>query len=87
MACKAHPVREARLRLGLRQAELAEKLGVSTRAVQAWEAWRSVPDGAHLAGLKEVLGLGELDEWRCSHRPAERMGPAVQGIIRRAPIW
>ena len=81
---KAHPIRSARLRLGLRQVDLAERLGVNRRAVQAWEAWQSVPDKERMPAIRKTLGLSELDEWRCTHRPAER---SVVKPSRRKPIW
>jgi ribosome-binding protein aMBF1 (putative translation factor) len=82
---KAHPIKVARLRLGLRQVDLAEKLGVNRRAVQTWEAWQSIPDKERMPALRKTLGLSELDEWRCTHRPAGRS--VAKKPDRRKPIW
>ena len=47
-------IRGERARLGLTQRELANRLGVSVRVVQDWEAGRSKPD------VKSVLQMSEL---------------------------
>lgn len=40
----ADQLKKIRARLGLTQSQLAEKLGVSSKAVQSWEqGWRPVP--------------------------------------------
>ena len=49
-------VREARNLLGLTQAELGELIGVSGRAVIAYEAGTSVPHKSRMAKLCTVLG-------------------------------
>lgn len=43
---------EARARVGLSQAQFAEKLGVSKRTLQEWEQGRRQPSGAARALLK-----------------------------------
>lgn len=43
---------EARLKLGLSQAEFAQMLGVSVRTLQDWEQGRRQPSGAAKALLK-----------------------------------
>ncbi|MBS3895421.1 helix-turn-helix domain-containing protein [Silanimonas sp.] len=43
---------EARLRVGMSQAQFAEKLGVSKRTLQEWEQGRRQPSGAAMALLK-----------------------------------
>jgi len=52
-------VREARVLLGLTQAELGELIGVSGRAVIAYEAGTSVPHKNRLSKLCSVLGVSE----------------------------
>ncbi len=47
-------IRAARDRLSLSQVELAQKLGVSPRTVQGWEAGR-VPQPRHRRALVEFL--------------------------------
>lgn len=43
---------EARLRVGMSQAQFAEKLGVSKRTLQEWEQGRRQPSGAAMALLR-----------------------------------
>jgi transcriptional regulator with XRE-family HTH domain len=51
----------ARLRAGLTQRELAEKLNVTSRSVQHWEYGTAFPTGPRLLGLAKVLGLSTSD--------------------------
>ncbi|MBN8921808.1 MAG: transcriptional regulator [Rhodanobacter sp. 68-29] len=46
---------EARLKLGLSQADFAAMLGVSTRTLQDWEQGRRKPSGAAKALLKVAV--------------------------------
>jgi putative transcriptional regulator len=46
---------EARLKLGLSQADFAAMLGVSTRTLQDWEQGRREPSGAAKALLKVAV--------------------------------
>lgn len=46
------PATEARIKLGLSQAEFAQMLGVSVRTLQDWEQGRRQPSGAAKALLK-----------------------------------
>lgn len=46
---------EARLKLGLSQADFAAMLGVSTRTLQDWEQGRRQPSGAAKALLKVAV--------------------------------
>lgn len=50
-------IRAARTERGLKQRELAERLGVTDKAVSKWENNGSCPDIALLIPLAEVLGL------------------------------
>lgn len=50
-------IRAARVERGLKQRELAERLGVTDKAVSKWENGGSCPDIALLIPLAEVLGL------------------------------
>ena len=50
-----------RLERGLKQVDIAEKLGVSTAAVSGWESGRSVPRGSRWADLAEYLGVQLTD--------------------------
>lgn len=46
---------------GLTQAQLAEQLGISDRAVSKWETGRSLPDAALMQPLCEIIGI-DLNE-------------------------
>lgn len=48
-------IKEERTRLGMTQAELAEKLHVSTAAVSKWEREKCLPDISKLDDIAEVL--------------------------------
>ena len=50
-------IRAARLRKGLSQMELGEKLGVSFQAVSSWETGKFIPDSDHLPQLADTLDL------------------------------
>ena len=42
---------------GLTQAQLAERLGISDRAVSKWETGRSMPDSSIMLELCDILGI------------------------------
>ncbi|MCR5148339.1 MAG: helix-turn-helix domain-containing protein [Eubacterium sp.] len=42
---------------GLTQAALAEKLGITDRAVSKWETGKSLPDASLMLELSEILGI------------------------------
>ena len=50
-------IRIMRHGLGLKQVELAEKLGVSKGAIAAYEIGRSEPNLKNLIGLSRILGV------------------------------
>ena len=50
-------IAECRKEKNLTQAELAQKFGISDRAVSKWENGRCLPDAAIMLGLCEVLGV------------------------------
>ncbi|MBQ3814688.1 MAG: helix-turn-helix transcriptional regulator, partial [Clostridia bacterium] len=47
----------ARRRIGLSQAELAEKLGVTAQAVSKWECGSAIPDVELLLELSHLFGM------------------------------
>jgi transcriptional regulator with XRE-family HTH domain len=56
-------IRELRVRAGLSQTELADKIHVSQMTVSNWETKKIIPNKDQEAALKKVLGLGaEEDE-------------------------
>ena len=50
-------IAECRRLQGLTQAQLAEKLNITDRAVSKWETGRSLPDAALMLALCEILGI------------------------------
>lgn len=50
-----HPIRTARRRKGLTQAELASAVGVSKASVSGWETGQNHPDIRHLARISAAL--------------------------------
>lgn len=54
-------IKNARVRVGLTQTELAERLGVAQTAVSAWELGKSQPRADKLGGLARVLGLRTIE--------------------------
>lgn len=67
-------LRSERSRIGLTQAQMAERLGVSLRTQLAWEKGDSTPNAEHLALAAQagadvqfvVSGLAEIEEIRTS---------------------
>jgi putative transcriptional regulator len=53
------PIAEARSRLGMSQAELADLMGVSTRTLQDWEQGRRKPTGAAQTLLRVAIAHPE----------------------------
>ena len=57
-----------RVRKGLTQAELADRLGVSVATVKSWEQSRSEPKGSSICEMADLFGctsdylLGRTDE-------------------------
>ena len=54
-------IAELRKQQGMTQLELAEKMGVTDKAVSKWERDLSCPDIHSLPNLAEVLGVGVED--------------------------
>lgn len=50
-------IAECRKQKGMTQAVLAEKLGVTDRAVSKWETGRSLPDAGIMLELTDLLGI------------------------------
>ena len=71
-----------RLRLGLSQAGLGEKLGVSRQAVSRWEADGAVPDTDKLIALSKLFGL-TLNELLQVENPPEPPAP----VEKAAEKW
>ena len=79
-------IQEHRLRLGLSQAGLGEKLGVSRQAVSRWEAGGAVPDTDKLIALSKLFGL-TLNELLQVENPPEQMpAPVEEPAEKRRPV-
>lgn len=65
-----HPIRAARLRAGLSQRQLADRLGVHKVTVSGWENGRYLPNPAHAKSLCALLpGLDLAEVYRDTGRP------------------
>ena len=73
-----------RLRLGLSQAGLGEKLGVSRQAVSRWEADGAVLDTDKLIALSKLFGL-TLNELLQVENPPEQMPAPVEEPAEKRP--
>ena len=79
----ATTLREARLKAGLSQAELAAKVGVTQSVISVYEAGRRQPSVATLARL--IAGAGfelELDLGSAGHHRASLSGPIGLRVAR-----
>lgn len=54
-------IAKCRREVGLTQAQLAEKLNITDRAVSKWETGRSMPDSSIMLELCEILGITVTD--------------------------
>ena len=65
---------------GLKQDELAEKLGISPQAVSKWETDQTCPDISLLPSLAKILGVSvdELLSGKQESAPAVRMLPEAE---------
>ena len=63
-------IKELRLKHGLRQQQLADKIGVSVSSISYWEHELSEPHLYALIGMANVFGI-TLDELCCREREEE----------------
>lgn len=78
-------IAEARRKKGMTQLELAEKMGVTDKAVSKWERDHSCPDVNSLPQLAEVLGLSieELLQGKNEKQPADsKVGELLDTILK-----
>ena len=68
-------VAELRKEKGMTQADLAEKMGITDKAVSKWERYLSYPDIALIPRLAEILGVS-VDELLSLKRPDGEKGKA-----------
>lgn len=90
-------IRRLRKRIGLTQAEVAGRCGVSRRTVNAWEAGRSRPRLCNLRALCDTLSVeesyllqGDLGEYRSAMQEVldkleTRLGHGSRSAIESSP--
>ena len=78
-------IAKCRKEIGLTQAELAEKLNITDRAVSKWETGKSMPDSSIMLELCEILKInvnellsGEVIEMKNYNDKAEKTIMALQ---------
>ena len=79
-------IQEHRLRLGLSQAGLGEKLGVSRQAVSRWEADGAVPDTDKLIALSKLFGLTLNELLQVESPPGQMPAPVEEPAEKRRPV-
>lgn len=77
-------IAELRKQHGMTQLELAEKMGVTDKAVSKWERDLSCPDINSLPTLAEVLGVS-VEELMQTKKEAEAPQSKVSEILDLAP--
>ena len=77
-------ISELRKQHGMTQLELAEKMGVTDKAVSKWERDLSCPDINSLPNLAEVLGVS-VEELMQSKKEADAPVSKVSEIMELAP--
>ncbi len=77
-------ISELRKEKGLTQAELAEKLNVTDKAVSKWETGRSVPDVSLLIPLSENLGVTVTEILKGEKIRTESLSDASNEVIVKA---
>lgn len=82
-------IAELRKEKGMTQLELAEKMGVTDKAVSKWERDLSCPDINSLPNLAEILGVtvDELMQIKCeAENPKQSLKEIVQLIFKVVPL-
>lgn len=79
-------IAELRKQHGMTQVELAEKMGVTDKAVSKWERDLSCPDINSLPDLAEILGVSveELMQVKKAADEPVSKGPDIVKIVPRA---
>ena len=73
-------IRELRTERGLTQQQLADRLGVTDKAVSKWERDICCPDITLLLPLAAVLGV-TVSELLAGRREPENTAPAVEDMV------
>ena len=79
-----HMIAELRRQQGMTQLELAEKMGVTDKAVSKWERDLSCPDINSLPNLAEILGV-TVDDLMQIKKEADKPVSKVAEILEIAP--
>ena len=74
-------IAERRRGAGLTQAQLAERLGITDRAVSKWECGRAMPDSSIMLSLCEILDIGVGDLLRGEITDMENINRENEKII------
>ncbi len=94
-----HLIKEARLRAGISQAELARRLRTSQAAVARWEKGRTIPSfeatrrAVRACGLDIYFGMANFDDSYAMHIEDQlRLTPAqrvdwLQNMVEQAAIF
>ena len=77
-------IAELRKQHGMNQLELAEKMGVTDKAVSKWERDLSCPDINSIPNLAEILGVS-VEELMQIKKEAEAPVSKVSQIMETAP--
>ena len=73
-------IRDRRLALGMTQQQLAERLGITDKAVSKWERCLSYPDITLLRPLADALEVG-VSELLAGERDASDLPPEVEDAV------
>lgn len=74
-------IRQRRKELSLNQKQLADKLGVTDKAVSKWETGRSAPDISLLIPLSEVLGVSVAEMLKGEKIEEEKLSAVSDEIV------
>jgi transcriptional regulator with XRE-family HTH domain len=77
-------ITEARKKINISQAQLAERLFISPQAVGKWERGESMPDIITLDRLAEILGV-DLNYFSKNFQSVTTEVAAVESLIERSP--
>jgi transcriptional regulator with XRE-family HTH domain len=77
-------IAELRKQKGMTQLELADKMGVTDKAVSKWERDLSCPDIASIPNLAEILGVS-VEELMQNKKTTEQPANKVAEILEVAP--
>lgn len=86
-------ISECRKEKGYTQVKLAEKLGITNRAVSKWETGKSLPDASVMIELCELLGINvnelltgeKVSEENYKRKAEENMVEMVKKIKSQKP--